>query len=138
MLSSLTWMATREKITEFIDGYIADWPRVQVWPGQYYGLTWGQPPMAHQMTSQELAQDLAANAEFRALQLGTWLNRPDVELITAAAEAITPPPYRQDIEVLIEGMKLAAQLQRRDGWNRVAVTAGSAAVMTLLFTGSKS
>lgn len=138
MLSNFTWMAPQEKITEFIDGYTANWPRVQAWPGQYYGLTWGQPAMAHQMTPQELAEDLAANAEFRALQLGTWLNRPDVEVITAAVEAITPPPYRQDIELLIEGMKLAAQLQRRGGWNRAFVTVGSAAVVTLLVTGSKN
>lgn len=138
MLSSITWVASQEAITEFIDGYVAHWPRVQAWPGQYYGLTWGQPAMADQMTAQELAEDLIANAEFRALQLGTWLNRPDVELITSAVEAIAPPPYRQDIQLLIEGMKLAAQVQRRDGWNRTLLTAGSAAVMTLLMAGSRN
>jgi hypothetical protein len=138
MLGSLTWMAPQEKITEFVDDYIAHWPRVQVWPGQYYGLTWNQPAVTYQTTVQELADDLFANAEFRALQLGTWLNRPDVELITAAVEAITPPPYNQDIELLIEAIKLAAQLQRRDGWKSVLLTTGSAAAISLLVAASKN
>jgi len=138
MLESLTWMAPQENITEFIDGYIAHWPRVQGWPGQYYGLSWDPPAMAHATTPQELAENLAADAEFRTLQLGTWLNRPDVELITAAVEAITPPPYRQDIELLIQGIQLAAQLQRRDGWKSVAFATVSTALVGLLMMSSKN
>src|SRR5450432_1690109 len=97
---SVSWMAPQETITEFLNDFIAHWPRVPSWTGQYYSPSWNQPAMVHQTTPEALAEDLIGNARFRALQLGTWLNRPDVELITAAVQAITPPPYNQDLELL--------------------------------------
>jgi hypothetical protein len=126
MVSSFSWMAPQEAITEFLDGYTAHWPRVAAWP-YYNPAYWQQPLMAHQTTPEAIAEELIANAQFRALQLGTWLNRPDVELITAAVQAITPPPYGQDIELLVEALKLAAQAQRRDGWRHVLLTTTGAA-----------
>jgi hypothetical protein len=63
---------------------------------------------------------------FRALQLGTRLNRPDAELITAAVEAVTPPQYREDIELITEALKLAARAQRGEGIGRALLTSGVA------------
>ncbi len=135
----ITSTATQEQITWFLDSYIAGWPRSPYWPGQWYGAGWIQPPVASRTTPAELAQDLLANAEFRALQLGTWLNRPDAELITAAVEAITPPPYREDIELITEALKLAARAQRGEGIGRAFLTSGAAAgLTTLLIAASKS
>ncbi len=135
----ITSTATQEQITRFLDSYIASWPRSPYWPGEWYhGAGWIQPPVASRTTPTELAQDLVANAEFRALQLGTWLNRPDTELITAAVEAITPPPYREDIELITEALKLAARAQRGEGIGRALLTSGAAAGLTLLLAASKS
>jgi hypothetical protein len=137
MVSSFTWMASQEAITEFLDSYTAHWPRVPAWPYHYSPPHWQQPAMAYQVTPEALADDLISNAQFRALQLGTWLNRPDAELITAAVQAITPPPYSQDIELLVEALKLAAQAQRRDGWKHVLLTTGTTAGLSLLLAASR-
>lgn len=135
----ITSTATQEQISRFLDSYIAGWPRSPYWPGEwYYGAGWIQPPFASSITPAELAQDLLGNAEFRALQLGTWLNKPDAELITTAVEAITPPPYREDIELITEALKLAAHAQRGEGIGRALLTSGAAAGLTLLIAASKS
>ena len=135
----ITSTATQEQVVQFLDRYVADWPRNPYWPGEwYYGAGWIQPSVASRTTPLELAQDLLADAEFRALQLGTWLNRPDAELITAAVEAITPPPYREDVELITEALKLAARAQRGEGIGRALVTSGAAAGLTLLLAVSKN
>lgn len=79
-----------------------------------------------------------ADAEFRTLQLGTWLNRPDGELISAAVVAITPPPYAEDIELLTDALKLAAQAQRSEGIGRAFLATGAAATLTLLVAASRN
>jgi hypothetical protein len=138
MLENFTWMAPEKAITEFLYKYIAHWPRVQHWPGyQYYGSYRNHDAMAYKTTPQDLAEDLIDNFEFRSLQLGTWLNKPDAQLITAAVEAITPPPYNEDIELLVEGLKLAAQAQRQDGWKRTLLTTGATVGMSMLLAASK-
>lgn len=135
----LTSTAPREHVTQFLDSYISHWPRDPRWPwAAYYGTGWVTAPAASCTTPGELARDLLANAEFRALQLGTWLNKPDGELITAAVEAITPPPYREDIELLTEALKLAAQAQRGEGIGRALLTTGAAAGLTLLLATSRN
>ena len=135
----ITSTAKQEQITRFLDSYIADWPRSPYWPEQWYhGAGWIQPSFANRITTAELVQDLLANAEFRALQLGTWLNRPDAELITAAVEAVTPPPYREDIALITEALKLAARAQRREGIGRALFTSGAAAGLTILITTSRN
>ena len=69
--------------------------------------------MAYQTTANEIGQELLAITEFRALRLGSWLNTPDGELIAAAVEQLTPPPYRVDIELLIDALQIAARSQQR-------------------------
>jgi hypothetical protein len=135
----ITSTTTQQQITQFLDSYVAAWPRSPYWPGEwYYSAGWMQPPVASRVTPVELAQDLLANAQFRTLQIGTWLNRPDAELITAAVEAITPPPYREDIELLTEALKLAARTQRGEGIGRALLTSAAATLLTLLMATSKN
>jgi len=132
----VTTTATREQITQFLDRYIASWPRD---PGPWYSYSRWEQPVATQVTSAQLAENLVRSAEFRALQLGTWLNKPDGELITAAVEAITPPPYRQDIELITDALKLAAQQQRGEGIGRAILNSGMAALgFTFLIAASKT
>jgi len=135
----LTSTATQEQVTQYLDSYISHWPRDPRWPwGTYYGIGWTAAPAANSTNPGELAGDLLADTEFRALQLGTWLNQPDGELITAAVEAITPPPYREDIELLTEALKLAAQAQRGEGVGRAILTTVAATGLTLLLATSKN
>ena len=135
----LTSTATQEQVTQYLDSYISHWPRDPRWPwATYYGIGWTSVPAANYTTLEELARGLLADTEFRALQLGTWLNQPDGELITAAVEAITPPPYREDIELLTEALKLAAQAQRGEGIGRAILTTVAAAGLTLFFATSRS
>jgi hypothetical protein len=118
-----TSVATQEEITTFLASYIEGWPRV------YYSTAYSlasrcRPPlMAHIHTAQEIAAHLFADAQFRSLQLGTWLDTPNGELIAAAVEAVTPPPYREDIQLLVEAVTLAAKMQQDAGRER-AVAAG--------------
>lgn len=66
----ITSTATQEQITRFVDSYIVGWPQSPYWPGEcYHGAGWIQPLVASRISPAELAQDLLANAEFRALQL---------------------------------------------------------------------
>jgi hypothetical protein len=136
----ITSTATLERITQFLASYISQWPRDPYWPPRtwYSGISWAAPPVASYTTPAELVQDLLANAEFRALQLGTWLNKPDGELIAAAVEAITPPPYREDIELITEALTLAARCQRGDGIGRAILTGGTAVGLTLLIAACKN
>jgi hypothetical protein len=98
-------------------------PRVYYSTAYSLASSFRPPVMADMHTSQEIAAHLFANAEFRSLQLGTWLNTPNGQLITAAVEALTPPPYREDIQLLVEAVSLAAKMQQDAGRER-AIAAG--------------
>jgi hypothetical protein len=105
--------ATQQRVSDYLDSFTAQWPRY----AQSYGYGWGwnmQPSMASQHTASEIAKALLADAEFRVLKLGTWLNTPDGELLAAAVTALAPPPYQEDAQLLIEALQLAAQQQQAD------------------------
>jgi hypothetical protein len=72
------------------------------------------------------------------LQLGTWLNRPDVVLITAAVEAITPAPYSRDVTLLVEALKLAVDAQRGEGQRQALPTTGLLSVVGALTAASRN
>ena len=64
--------------------------------------------MASVYSAGQVADALLADAEFRALRLGTWLSTQSGELLAAAVTALTPPPFQQDTSLLIEALLLAA------------------------------
>jgi hypothetical protein len=64
-------------------------------------------------SAEELAEQLLADAEFGAIRLGTFLDTPDGELLVTAVELVSPPFYRDDIELLVAALKLAARIQQR-------------------------
>ena len=86
-------------------------------PGSRYGL--GAPLF----TVQQLATNLLADSEWRTLQLGTWLGTADGEVISNAVAAVIPPMYRPEYNLVVGGLKLAAQLQAQ-GKQRVAGIVG--------------
>src|SRR5207248_2691590 len=81
----------------------------------HLGLGSGHVYSTVRRSPEEIAEELLALVEFRALGLGTWLGTVEGEVITAAVEQVLPPPYRYDGELLVEGLKLAARLQEREG-----------------------
>ena len=62
---------------------------------------------------------MLASDRFRALRLGHRLRRPDKSAMRAAVEALSPPPLREDIELLVAALSLAAE----NRWERRRATA---------------
>ena len=120
--------ASREQITAFLDRYVGSWPRD-------HGSS-RHRPVADSRRTEGIAIDLLGDAEFGELQLGTWLSGPDERLIRAAVEAITPPLYRADIELLTGSVALAAKTQQRDARARAAAGALLAAAGAALMVAS--
>jgi hypothetical protein len=109
---------TQQTLTEYLARYTANWPRHEAWG-------WGgQPSMSDSYTPAYVAQALLGETEFRALKLGTWLNTPSGEVLAAAVEQLSPPPYAQDAQLLIEALQLAAKQQQNEA--RKTLLAGAA------------
>jgi hypothetical protein len=79
-----------------------------------------------------VANELLADAEFRAIQLGTWMNTPDGQLIGSVVSSLVPGVYRSEIRLLIRALQLAAALQRNAGKQRAEQVLVVAAVAALL------
>lgn len=133
-------MTKQEQIAEFLDTHI-DWPRVAhgfgLWDAEF---PWGgpiyNPAPAPRPSVDELARKLLGIAEFRALQLGTWLSTTDGQVIAEAVEMVTPPFYSEDVELLVAALQRAAQLQQVEGQQaagRNALVAIGVAALLALF-----
>lgn len=103
----------QQEITEYLNRFTGQWPTQD-----YHWVM--QPTMAQHYTAAQIADALLADAEFRALKLGTWLSTPSGELIEAAVTAIVPPPYNEDITLLAEALQLAAQRQQAEARQKLA------------------
>jgi hypothetical protein len=64
---------------------------------------------------EQFAKDLVADAEFRSLQLGTWLGTTDGEVIETAVGMVIPPIYEPEYDLAVDGLKLAARLLQQQG-----------------------
>jgi hypothetical protein len=104
----------QQRITSYLEQFTEQWPKYrQAW--------YLQPTMASAYTAEYIADALLADAEFRALRLGTWLNTPPGELVAAAVTALTPPPYQEDVDLLVQALQLAAQRQHAEARQKLAV-----------------
>ena len=101
-----------QRVTEYLGKFTAQWPR-QDWILQ--------PVMADHYTPAQIADALLADAEFRALRLGTWLSTPSGELLAGAVTALAPAPYQQDISLLIDALQLAAERQQAEARQKLAI-----------------
>lgn len=137
MRRSFLQMASQEEIANFLDSFIDDWPRDPTWNAGPFPFR-PRPAMATTIDADRLAERLLATAEFRALRLGTWLNTPDGELIAAAVEQLTPPPYRMDIELLTEALKLAAKRQQTAERERAFGIGLVTAIGAVLLSGARN
>ncbi len=122
----------QQQITAYLEKFTEQWPRD-------HGFAWyGQPTMASAYTAGHIADALLADAEFRALRLGTWLNTPSGELLAAAVTALTPAPFNQDLELLIEALQLAAQRQQAEARQKIAAGLLGGAVLAIALGSSRS
>lgn len=120
-------MTKQEKLADFLDRHIS-WTRHA---GPYWMASrW----VAYQQrpTAEQLARELLQDAEFRALRLGTWLGTTDGTIIAQAVESVAPPFYRQDVELLVEALTLAAATQQAVGQSRAGAFALGAIGVTAL------
>jgi len=102
----------RQRVTEYLGRFTAQWPR------RDFEL---EPVMADHYTPAQIADALLADAEFRALRLGTWLSTPSGELLADAVTALAPAPYQQDISLLIDALQLAAERQQAEARQKLAI-----------------
>lgn len=117
-------MPTQSQLTEYLEELVTGWPRRPTF-NEHPFMLHSQPvpvPVAAKTSPQELAEQMLASTEFRVLKLGTWLQTPDGQLITAAVEALSPPPLREDVELLVTALTLAAKAQQGQGRVRAATT----------------
>ena len=125
----------RRELTAFLAEFIDGWPRQPEPFGGLYPLR--RPPVAQQFTPEQIAEQLLASAAFRALRLGTWLSTPRGEFITAAVEALVPPLYQMDIDLLIDAVKLAARAQQREAREKAVGIGLVVAIGGALIAGSR-
>lgn len=126
-------MTKEQEIAAFLDSHLS-WPRVT---GRFGALDEEVPWMvpaylqrpAERPSVEELAQQLLGIAEFRALQLGTWLGTTDGTVIAEAVELVVPSFYAADVELLVAALQEAASLQQQEGQR----AAGQYAFAALLF-----
>jgi len=98
------------------------------------GHPWGRTAWQQQLPGvEQFAQDLVADAEFRSLQLGTWLGTTDGEVIGTAVGMVIPPIYKPEYDLAVDGLKLAARLQQQAG-QEVAGKVALSIVGASLFT----
>jgi hypothetical protein len=105
---------TQQALTEYLMRYTANWPRYEPWGWNRYAVV----PASR--SAQQVTAELLADAEFRAIKLGTWLSTPEGEFISAAVTSLMPSLYQADAEVLIEGLQLAARQQQIEAWKTIA------------------
>ena len=104
----------QQRITAYLEKFTEQWPK--------YGHAWyGQRTMASAYDAGQIAEALLADVGFRALRLGTWLNTPSGELLADAVTALTPQPFREDIDLLITALQLAAQRQQDEARQKLSI-----------------
>ncbi len=128
--------AREEQIAAYVRGN-PPFPLVAASPPHYMRLPGYGPPQ--RPTAEEIGRWLLQDAEFRALELGTWLGTTDGEIIAGAVEGFLPPLYRQDVELLVDALRFAADLQQTEGREVAGAWAlGSIVVAGFLWLGIKS
>ena len=118
-------MATQADIASFIGRRIA-LGRVQPGMNNYLYSNHSAPPYYGPALPniQQIANDWLAEPEFKALQLGGFLNTPTGEFLEQAVEVIVPRALSPEFELIVAGLKLAADIQQREKWGKALLSVG--------------
>jgi hypothetical protein len=128
-----------QRVAEYLNRSIL-WQRDPFWYGDaspFWMRSFGS--VAHQRPAvEELAAELLADAEFQSLRLGSWLETPEGAFYAQVVEMVMPPFYRQDAELLVSALKLAAKLQQRNQRLAGGVALGAIALVLVLGLGGST
>jgi hypothetical protein len=107
-------MTKQEEIAHFLNNHIT-LPRCTYWNTPVYVHPVAYPAYQPRPSTEQLAREFLQMTEYQALQLGNWLGTTQGEVIAEAITLVLPPFYAADAQLLIDALKLAAQLQHQDG-----------------------
>lgn len=117
-------MATEEEIAEFVQRRVA-LGRVQPGVPYWYAVRRPNPYYEQALPSADvIAAELVRDAEFRALQLGGFLNTPTGEFVESAVARVVPRSMVPEFGLIVAALKIAADLQQGESRGKVALAAG--------------
>lgn len=116
----------QQRVADYLAAQATVGPHVQAAQNSYGWLT--PPPLP---PAQTLASEFFADTEFRALQLGTWLNTTEGQSITDAVARVLPPGYQPMFSIIVEALQIAAARQTGRG-RRTAVALAAASLLFYL------
>jgi hypothetical protein len=119
----------QQHITAYLQKFTEQWPRHTFYV---------EPTIGSVYSAQQIADALLADAKFRALRLGTWLNTPSGELLTASVMALTPPLFNEDADLLLTALQLATQRQQGEARQKIAVGLLGGAALAIALGSSRS
>jgi len=120
----------QQALTAYLEKFTAPWPRYQPWGWPAYG---GIPSAR---SAEQVAAELLADAEFRALRLGNWLSTPEGEFVAGAVTSLMPALYAADADVLIKALQLAAQQQQSEARKTILAGVAVGGVLALAISAS--
>jgi hypothetical protein len=134
-------MAKQEQIAAFIEKNV-NWARANAFYREV-PLPWAQSEFIYASNSQRtrpttevLAAELLDNSEFLALRLGTVLGTTQGEIVAQGVEMVLPPFIREDVELLVDALQIAAKMQNQKIAGRLALGAIIATVVVILLANS--
>jgi hypothetical protein len=72
-------------------------------------------------TREQLANAFLSDAEFRALGLANWLNTPTGEVVATIVAEVIPATLEPEFSLIVDALKLAADLQQAKGRTQIGV-----------------
>jgi hypothetical protein len=123
----------QERVAVYLVSHAAIGPHTRATQDPY---AWPPPPPLP--TAQTLAEELLADAEFRALELGTWLSTTDGEIIAGAVSRVLPPGYEPVFSVTVDALQIAAAKQTSQGRRSAAAFAAVGLLVTYALTFGRS
>ena len=87
-------------------------------------------PGWQQRSAEDIAAELARDADFSAIRLADWLRTPDGTLTTQIVQTVLPYPYNYGAEVLASAVQIAACQRTRS--ERLRVLGGGIAIALLI------
>ena len=94
-------------------------------------------PYWHQRSAQDIAAELAADADFGTIKLAGWLRTPDGTLVTQVVQGILPYPYNYGADVLADAIQIAAR-QRTERRRELALLGGAGLAALVVFVLGRS
>jgi hypothetical protein len=120
----------QERVADYLASQATVGPHVRAAQNAYGWLT--PPPLP---PAQTLANEFLADTEFRAIQLGTWLNTTEGQIIADAVARVLAPGYQPMFSIIVEALQIAAA--RQTGRSRRSAVALAAVSFLVYLTFGK-